>query len=159
MLAFKEAAMLMSIPRFKANNYFLHQFKRRCKITPRKITRFITRRDVTLDTVVRTRALEIVREVTDYVYANAIDADMVLNTDQSRFVYEITSNRTQQLPGKRQLKQLLQALHLLVTPTPFRSLFACQDTLQRNCTSVFRKRVVNLVNVFRKHYNVTNLQT
>ena len=34
------------------------------------------------------------QEVTDYVSANVIDADMVLNTDQSRFEYEITSNRT-----------------------------------------------------------------
>ena len=46
--------------------------------------------------------------------------------------------------GKRQLKQPLQVLHLLLTPTLFRSLFPCQDALQRNCTSVFRKRVVNL---------------
>ena len=90
----KEAAMLVGIPRFAFSNYFLHQFKRRYKITSRKITRFITRRDVTLDTVVRTRPLEFVREVTDYVSANAIDAEMVLNTDQSRLEYEITSNRT-----------------------------------------------------------------
>ena len=52
----KEAAMLMGIPRFKASNYFLHQFRRCYKIISRKITRFIIRRDVTLDTVVRTRA-------------------------------------------------------------------------------------------------------
>ena len=78
----KEAAMSMGIPRFKSSNYFLHQFKHRYKITSCKITRFITRRDVTLVTVVRTRALEFVREVTDYVSATAIDADMVLNMDQ-----------------------------------------------------------------------------
>ena len=44
----KEGAMLMGIPRFKASNYFPHQFKRRYKITSCKITRFITRQDVTL---------------------------------------------------------------------------------------------------------------
>ena len=93
--------MLMGIPRFKASNYFLRQFKHRYKITSRKITTFITRRDVSLDTVVRTRALEFVREVTDYVFANVIDADMVLNTDQSRFEYEITSNRTLSMTGRK----------------------------------------------------------
>ena len=56
---------------------------------------------LTLVTVVRTRALEFVREVTDYVSANAIDADMVLNTDQSRFEYEITSNRTLSMTGEK----------------------------------------------------------
>ena len=84
----KEAAVLMGIPKFKASNYFNHQFKCHYKITSRKITRFITRRNVTLVTVVRSKALEFVREVTDYVSANAIDADMVLNTDQSRFEYD-----------------------------------------------------------------------
>ena len=69
--------------RLKASNYFFHQFKFRYKVTSRNITRFINRRDVTLDTVVRTRALEFVQKVTDYGAANAIDADMVLNTDQS----------------------------------------------------------------------------
>ena len=67
----------------------------------RKITRFITRRDVTLDIVVRTRALDFVREVTNCVYANAIDADMVLNTDQSRFEYESTSNMTLSTTGEK----------------------------------------------------------
>ena len=65
----------MGIPRFKASNYF------RYKIASRKITTFITRRDVTLDTVMRARALEFLQEVTDYVSANEIDADMVLNRD------------------------------------------------------------------------------
>ena len=97
----KEAAMLMDFARFKASNYFLHQFKRRYKIISHKITRFITRRDLTLDTVMRTRASEFVREVTDYVSANAIQADMVFNTDQSRFEYEITSNRTLSMTGEK----------------------------------------------------------
>ena len=114
--------MLIGIPRFKASNYFPHQFKRRYKITSRKITRFITRQDVTLDTVVRTKALEFMREVTDYISANAIDADKVLNMDQSRFEYEITLNRSM-----TREKTTEEALHLLFTPTPFRSLFPCQD--------------------------------
>ena len=38
--------------------------------------------------------MEFVQEVTDYISANAIDADMVLNMDQSQFEYEITSDRT-----------------------------------------------------------------
>ena len=104
----KEVALLMGIPRFKASNYFLQQFKRRYKMTSHKITRFITRWDVTLDTVVRTRALEFVQEVTDYISANAIDADMVLNTDQSRFEYEITSNRTQKLMTLISFKTFIQ---------------------------------------------------
>ena len=89
----KEAAMLMGIPRFEVRNYFLHQFIRRYRITSRKIIRFITGRDVTLDTLVRAGALEFVQEETDFVSAYATDADMVLNTDQSRFEYEITSQR------------------------------------------------------------------
>ena len=45
--------------------------------------------------------MEFVLEVTDYVSANAIDADMVLNTDQSRFEYEITSNRKLSMTGEK----------------------------------------------------------
>ena len=45
--------------------------------------------------------MEFVREVTDYVSANAIDADLVLNTDQSRFKYEITSHRTLSITGEK----------------------------------------------------------
>ena len=87
--------------KFKESNYFLHQFKYRYKVTSRKITRFINRRDVTLDSVVRTRALEFVQEVMVYILANAIDADMVLNMDESRFEYEITSNRTLSMTGEK----------------------------------------------------------
>ena len=98
-LAFKDlgekAAILMGVPWFKASNYFLHQFKRRYKVTSCKIKRYLT-----LDTALKTRALEFVREVTDYISANAIDADMVLNTDPSRFEYKIISNRTTYGRGK-----------------------------------------------------------
>ena len=45
--------------------------------------------------------MEFLREVTDYVSANAIDANMVLSTDQSRFLYEITSNRTLSITGEK----------------------------------------------------------
>ena len=57
----KKAAMLMGTPRFKASNYFLHEFKRHYKITSCMITRFINRQEATLDTVMRTKALEFVR--------------------------------------------------------------------------------------------------
>ena len=49
----------------------------------------------------RTRALEFVREVTDYVSANAIGVDMVLNMVQSQFEYEITEDRTISITGEK----------------------------------------------------------
>ena len=93
----------------------------------------------------------------DCVSANAIDANVVLNMDQSQYEYEITSNRTLSVTGEKTTEATVASV-ATTTPTSFRSLFSCQDASQRNCTSVFRKQMVNLANVFPKHYNVTNLQ-
>ncbi|XP_069673414.1 uncharacterized protein [Periplaneta americana] len=106
----KEAATAMDIPSFKASKCFLEKFKRRYKISSRKMTRIVARRDVTLDTSVRTRALEFVREVTDYITANAINADMVFSTDKSKFEYELASNKTLSVTGEKTNEAVVQSI-------------------------------------------------
>ncbi|KAJ4441457.1 hypothetical protein ANN_11312 [Periplaneta americana] len=53
-------------------------------------------KEVTLHTIVRARALNYA-----LITANEIDADMVFNTDQNRFEYELTSNRSLSMTGEK----------------------------------------------------------
>ncbi len=88
-----------NIDNFTASHHWLLNFKKRNGISSRKVTKFISRREVIDKSIIKKTANDFVTEVSKHVPKYKLDS--ILNTDQSGFNYEMVSNRTLSYEGER----------------------------------------------------------
>ncbi len=84
---------------FEASDYWLLNFKKRNGISSRKVTKFVSHREVVDKSIIKQTADDFVAETTKYIPKYKIN--FVLNADQSSFNYEIASNRTLSYAGEK----------------------------------------------------------
>ncbi len=86
------------MPNFQASVHFLHDLKKELKVSSRKITKYLTVREI--------RREEIDETISDFVKlgkerVHNYNHDHVLNTDQSGYNYEMVSTRTLSEMGEK----------------------------------------------------------
>ena len=101
------------LPNFKASSSFIENFKRQFKISSRKITKFYTKATHVNEELIRASATAFVRGVNDYIERNSIKPEVIWNTDQSGFAYELVSARTLTNVGERDTLGLAQNMNSL----------------------------------------------
>jgi hypothetical protein len=85
-------AKVESLPNFKASSKWLLNFKRRNNISSRKVTKFVSRREVVDQAQIKENAENFVVAVQKVIPKYSLTS--VLNADQSSFNYEMASRRT-----------------------------------------------------------------
>lgn len=85
--------------KFKASDYWIHTFKVKNRIVSRKITKYLTRKEMESLQEVETGAKAFVENFKIEVIG--IDNDNVLNFDQSGFTYEYAPRRTLSFKGEK----------------------------------------------------------
>jgi hypothetical protein len=88
-----------NIDGFKASSYWLLNFKKRNGISSRKVTKFVSHREVVDKSIIKQTADDFVAEATKHIPKYKLD--FVLNADQSGFNYEMPSNRTLSYEGEK----------------------------------------------------------
>ncbi len=92
-------AKLEDIDDFTASQHWLFNFKKRNGISSRKVTTFISHREVLDKSVIEKAADDFVTEAIKFIPKYKLDS--VLNVDRSSFRYEIASNRTLSYVGEK----------------------------------------------------------
>jgi len=84
---------------FTASHHWLINFKRRNRISSRRVTKFICKREAADRSLIEKSGDQFVQEVTKQLPKYKLD--VVLNADQSSFHYELASNRTLSYVGEK----------------------------------------------------------
>jgi len=92
---------------FKASESWADIFKRKHKIVSRKITKFVSKRDVTEKEVIKYKALDFVLESMELFHTH--DKDRIVNTDQSGFELEMHAGRTLDTQGVKKVEIIAQS--------------------------------------------------
>ena len=107
----KEACKLYKLVNFKISSHFLNNFKKKNKITSRKITKFIPRKDFGNDAIIRDISNSFLKDVNEYIKVNKLKDSEVFNTDQSRFEYEMVAKRTLSNKGEKDTHSIIQTMN------------------------------------------------
>lgn len=97
--------------RFKASERWATDFKSKHRIVSRKITKFVTTRDLILKPDVEAAALDYVLEVQDTL--NTVGSDKVYNSDQCGFELELRAGRTLDHQGVKKVLVIAQSKNAL----------------------------------------------
>jgi hypothetical protein len=89
----------LSRDEFKASDSWILYFKRKCKISSRRITKFVTKRQFVSQEEIEDESITFTLECRDKC-AN-FERKNIINFDQSGFNYELTIPRTLSLTGER----------------------------------------------------------
>ncbi|KAE8751167.1 hypothetical protein FOCC_FOCC002251 [Frankliniella occidentalis] len=96
---------------FKASTWWLTQFKRTHKIVGRKITKFVSKKDIRDKTAIEDSALDFVIDTMPLL--DEFGLDNVYNSDQSGFQYEIHCGRTLADKGQKKVEIIAQSKNAL----------------------------------------------
>jgi len=106
-----DAAKKVSFSTFRASKSWVYYFKKSAGIVSRKITKFITKRQMIDEQVIRERGLQFVDEARQHI--EQVGADRVYNTDQSGFNLEFHAGRTLNNQGEKTILAEAQSLNSL----------------------------------------------
>jgi len=109
--AFQKARELECTNHFKASTWWLTQFKRTHRIVGRKITKFVSKKDVREKAAIQDSALDFVIDTMPLM--NEFGLDNVFNSDQSGFQYEIHCGRTLADKGQKKVEIIAQSKNAL----------------------------------------------
>lgn len=104
-------AKIENIDGFKASDHWLYNFKKRHGISSRKVTKFVSHREVVDKSIIKQTADEFVAEATKHIPKYKLD--FVLNADQSSFNYEMASNRTLSHVGEKATYLAVRSLNAI----------------------------------------------
>lgn len=102
-----EKARQLNLRDFKASACWLHTIKTKLNVTSRKITKFITTNFVQQKEATEISVNTFINETKEEI--GRFCPSLVLNTDQSGFNYEITSNRTLSSVGEKSTLALVSS--------------------------------------------------
>lgn len=94
--------------RFKASRDWLWKFKKSHRIVSRKINKFVTRKTIEDEQVLRINAENFVNEIKPYIQKYGVEN--IYNSDQSGFQLEIHSGRTLTIEGTKQVECVVQSV-------------------------------------------------
>lgn len=94
--------------RFKASHNWLWTFKKQHRIVSRKINKFVTRKTVEEEAVLRNNAEKFVHDVKSLI--EKYGAENIYNSDQSGFQLEIHSARTLAKEGSKKVECVIQSV-------------------------------------------------
>lgn len=86
---------------FKISNTFLKNFKKDNNIVTRKITKYLTTREISNEAEIKRAGNEFVEKINIMVRDGGLNHDNVWNTDQSNFEYEMCTARTLSQKGEK----------------------------------------------------------
>lgn len=86
---------------FKISSTFLNNFKRDNNIVTRKITKYLTDREVVNEVGIKQAGIEFVNKVNHRIRHEGLNHDCVWNSDQSGFEYEMKYARTLSQKGEK----------------------------------------------------------
>ncbi|KAK3908570.1 Pogo transposable element with KRAB domain [Frankliniella fusca] len=92
---------------FKASETWANSFKRKHNIVSRKITKFVSQKDVTEKETIEDKALDFVLESRELFETHA--GDTIVNTDQSGFELEMHAGRTLDVKGVKKVEIIAQS--------------------------------------------------
>lgn len=116
---------------FKASKSWFKRFKRRYKISSRKITRLVSRREIKDEKQIAENAKNFQNNILEL--SALYDHDHIINTDQCGFNYEITSNRTYTTKGEKQVFGYAQSPTNLCTHSyTVQYIISMQGTIKAN---------------------------
>ena len=107
-------AKIENIDGFKASDHWLFSLKKRNGISSRKVTKFVSHREVVTKSIIKQTADEFVTEATKHI--PKYNLDFVLNADQSSFNYEMASNRTLSYAGEKATYLAVKSLNAISHP-------------------------------------------
>ena len=94
---------------FKASDSWLNNFKKQFKISSRKITKYVTLKHEEDSDILSTVMKTFLNEVNTFITLHR--SQLVINTDQSGFEYEIMSSRTLSKVGEKKTLAAIQSSH------------------------------------------------
>ncbi|KAE8739419.1 hypothetical protein FOCC_FOCC015087 [Frankliniella occidentalis] len=92
---------------FKASESWADLFKKKHNIVSRKITKFVSKKDLTDKEIIKDKALDFVLESMELFDTH--DRDKIVNTDQSGFELEMHSGRTLDTKGVKKVEIIAQS--------------------------------------------------
>lgn len=105
-----EKARELQLTHFKASTWWLTEFKKKNKIVSRRVTNFISyRQEVQKDEIERDATAFIV-ELTDNIFPH-FPPEVIFNTDQSGYQYEMHRSRTLDVAGQRSTSVSVESQH------------------------------------------------
>lgn len=96
-----DKAFEVGIPNFKASSHFIVDFKNKYKITSRRITHLVTKRNLFPEVSLQPIIDEFRDNFQKMVNQRKCQLSCIMNTDQSGFNYEIVSKRTLDIRGSK----------------------------------------------------------
>ncbi|XP_046143462.1 uncharacterized protein LOC123988246 [Osmia bicornis bicornis] len=93
---------------FKASKTWLYNFKKAHRIVSRKITKFVTRKTIEDDEVLKVKATDFVNEVNPLI--TRYGDENMYNSDQSGFQLEIHSGRTLAVKSQKKVECVVQSV-------------------------------------------------
>lgn len=97
----------LNIESFKASKHFVDSFKKINRIASRKVTKFTSTKSFGNEEEVKKSAEKFVNEINKMVF----DKNNTWNTDQSKFEYEMTGNRTLSTVGEKHTEATVQSIN------------------------------------------------
>lgn len=92
---------------------FFNKLKKDARIKSRKVTKFTTTVNIQNEQNLREDAFEFAEKLNEYCDLNGIADQDVFNSDQSKFEYELVSDRTYEIQGAKHVESLVVATNSL----------------------------------------------